>query len=336
MIFVDTTLRDGEQAPGVAFSIDEKVEIAQALSAIGIEEIEAGTPVMGGEEAEAVKAVVGLGLPVRIFTWNRVIEKDIEASLLCGVKNLYISSPVSDIQIDKKLRKNRNWVKERFAKLIPALKKQGCYIACSLEDASRAEPSFLLEVCRLAEELGADRVRICDTVGILTPFRAFELISYIKRHIKTPVEIHTHNDFGMATANALAGIKGGAEYASVTVNGMGERAGNASLEEVVMALERLEGIRTGIDTKRLKQLSLLVARFAGRPIHPAKPIVGGMAFSHESGIHVDGVLKHPPSYEPFPPEEVGAKREIILGKHSGKSYSVLNCHSRRFLAGIQY
>ncbi|MBI3754999.1 MAG: homoaconitate hydratase [Deltaproteobacteria bacterium] len=321
---VDTTLRDGEQAPGVAFTIDEKVEIAKALSAIGIREIEAGTPVMGGSEAEAVKAILALNLPVKIFTWNRVLEKDIEVSLSCGAENLYISCPVSDIQIQNKLRKTRDWVKERFAKIIPAIKKEGCYAACGLEDASRADVSFVLEVCRLLEELQADRIRICDTVGILTPFKTFELIAYLKRHIKTPVEIHAHNDFGLAAANALAGIKGGAGYASVTVNGMGERAGNAALEELVMALEKLEGIKTGINTKMLKKLSALVSVFSGRPVATDKPIVGDMAFSHESGIHVNGVLKHPPNYEPYPPEEVGAKREIILGKHSGKSYSVLN------------
>ncbi|MBI5892832.1 MAG: homocitrate synthase [Deltaproteobacteria bacterium] len=317
MILVDTTLRDGEQAPGIAFTIDEKVEIAQALSAIGIREIEAGTPVMGGDELEAVKAILGLKLPAKVFTWNRALEKDIEASLSCGVKNLYISCPVSDLQIEKKLRKTKSWVKDRFAKLIPALKKEGCYIACGLEDASMADISFVLELSHILDRLKVDRIRICDTVGILTPFKTFELIAYLKRHVNIPLEIHTHNDFGMATANSLAGIKGGAEYASVTVNGMGERAGNASLEELVMALERLEGVKTSIDTKRLKQLSLLVARFAGRPIHPAKPIVGDMTFSHESGIHVDGVIKEPSCYEPFSPETVGASRQILIGKHSG-------------------
>lgn len=316
---VDTTLRDGEQAPGVAFTVEDKMEIAKALSAIGIKEIEAGTPVMGGYEQEAVKAILDLKLPAKIFTWNRALEKDIEASLSCGAKNLYISCPVSDIQIQNKLKKTRNWVKERFAKLVPRLKREGCYIVCGLEDASRADVSFVLESCKQLEELQADRIRICDTVGILTPFKAFELIAYLKRHIKIPLEIHTHNDFGMATANAIAGIKGGAEYASVTVNGIGERAGNAALEEVVMALEKLEGIKTGINTKRLKEISSLVSRFSGRSVAPDKPIVGDMAFGHESGIHVDGVIKEPSNYEPFPPEEAGNRRGIHIGKHTGPS-----------------
>lgn len=319
MILVDTTLRDGEQAPGVAFTVEDKVEIAKALSAIGIREIEAGTPVMGGDEAEAVKAILDLKLSARIFTWNRALEKDIEASLSCGAKNLYISCSVSDIQIQNKLKKTRSWVKERFAKLLPRLKREGCYVACGLEDVSRADVSFVLEVCRQLEKLQADRIRICDTVGILTPFKAFELIAYLKRHAKIPLEIHTHNDFGMATANAIAGIKAGAEYASVTVNGMGERAGNAALEEVVMALEKLEGIKTGINTRRLKELSLLVSRLSGRPVHPGKSIVGDMVFTHESGIHVDGVVKEPANYEPFPPEEAGNRREFHIGKHTGPS-----------------
>lgn len=295
----------------------------KALSGIGIKEIEAGTPVMGGEESEAVKEIVALHLPAKIFTWNRVVEKDIEASLSCGAKNLYLSSPVSDIQIDKKLRKDKSWVKERFAKLVPELKREGHYVACGLEDASRADIRFLLDICSILEELGADRIRICDTVGILTPFKAFELTVFMKMHIKTPLEIHNHNDFGTATANAISGIKGGAEYASVTVNGIGERAGNAGLEEVVMILERLEGMKTGIDIVRLKELSSLVSRLSGRPIHPDKPIVGEMAFAHESAIHVDGVMKEPLNYEPFDPALVGGRRRILKEKHSERSASCM-------------
>ena len=314
---VDTTLRDGEQSPGIAFTIKEKVEIAKMLSSIGIKEIEAGTPVMGFDEAEAVREIVSLRLPARILTWNRVLERDVEASLSCGVNALYISCPVSDIQIEKKLGKTRWWVKERFLKIIPELKKEGCYIACGLEDASRAEPNFVLEISYLLKELGVDRIRICDTVGILTPFKTFEIIQSLKEKINIPLEIHTHNDFGLATSNAVAGIKAGAMYASVTVNGIGERAGNASLEEVAMVLERLEGIKTGIATNKLRELSRLVVRFSNRAVPVNKPIVGEMVFSHESGIHADGVIKEPSCYEPFPPEKVGAKRQILIGKHSG-------------------
>ena len=185
-------------------------------------------------------------------------------------------------------------------------------MACGLEDASRADPHFVLEISSLLEGLAADRIRICDTVGILTPFKTFELITFLRKYIKTPLEIHTHNDFGLATANALAGIKGGAVYVSVTVNGIGERAGNASLEEVVMALEKIEGIKTGINIRRLKELSLLVSMSSGKPIPPNKPIVGDLVFTHESGIHVDGVIKDPTNYEPFPPEDVGAKEGSSL------------------------
>lgn len=316
-ILVDTTLRDGEQAPGVAFTADQKLEIAKALCSIGIKEIEAGTPVMGGEEAEAISAIISEGLPVRILTWNRVLEKDIEASLMCGAKSLYISAPVSDIQIGRKLGKTREWVIERLTHFVQALKREGCYVACGLEDASRADASFLLEICCLVEGLGADRVRICDTVGVLTPFKTYDIISVIRKHIKTEVEIHAHNDFGLATANTLAGISAGAEYASVTVNGIGERAGNAALEEVAMVLEVIEGIGTEVDKTRLRYLSTIVSMFSGRKIPEAKPIVGQLSFCHESGIHVNGVLKAPICYEPFPPEEVGGRRSIVIGKHSG-------------------
>lgn len=314
---VDTTLRDGEQATGIAFTVKEKVEIAKMLSSIGVKEIEAGTPVMGFDEAEAVREIISLKLPARILTWNRVLSKDVEASLSCGVKALYISCPVSDLQIEKKLKKTRKWVKERFLRLIPEIKKEGYYVACGLEDASRAELSFVAEICHLLKGLSVDRIRICDTVGILTPFKSFELIQFLKDKINTPLEIHTHNDFGLATANAVASIKAGAGYASVTVNGIGERTGNASLEEVVMVMERLEGIKTCINTRRLKELSILVSEFSKRPVPVNKPVVGEMVFSHESGIHVDGVIKDPVCYEPFPPEKVGAKRHLLIGKHSG-------------------
>ena len=182
-------------------------------------------------------------------------------------------------------------------------------MACGLEDASRADPSFVLEVSHLLEGLAADRIRICDTVGILTPFKTFELIGLLRKYIKTPLEIHTHNDFGLATANALAGINGGSVYATVTVNGIGERAGNASLEEVVMAIEKIEGIKTGINIRRLKEISQLVSKFSGISIPQNKPIVGELVFTHESGIHVDGVIKDPTNYEPFPPEDIGAKEK---------------------------
>ncbi len=316
---VDTTLRDGEQSPGISFTAEEKVEIAKALSLIGVKEMEVGTPIMGGEEAEAVKAIVSLGLPARILTWNRAVEKDIESSLSCGIKSLYVSCPVSDIHIEKKLGKTREWVKERFLRVIPGIKKEGCYIACGLEDASRAEPNFVLEVSYLLKELGVNRIRICDTVGILTPFKIFKFVRFLKEMVNIPLEIHTHNDFGLASSNAVAGIKGGAEFASVTVNGIGERAGNASLEETAMILENLEGIKTGIAANRLKGISNLVSMLSRRTVPFNKPIVGDMVFSHESDIHVDGVAKKPICYEPFPPEKVGAKRHLLIGKHSGTS-----------------
>lgn len=321
--FVDTTLRDGEQSPGIAFTIEDKVRIALALSSVGIKEMEVGTPVMGGDEAEAVKAIVSLRLPARIFTWNRVIENDIGASLRCGVKNLYISCPVSDIQIEKKLGKTRDWVRESFSRTVIYAKTEGCYVACGLEDASRADSEFLSDICAMLDGLGVDRIRICDTVGILTPFKTVELINNIRNKVKASLEIHAHNDFGLAAANALAGVKAGASFASVTVNGIGERAGNTAFEELVMIMEKLEGINIGIKIGRLKEISRLVSRLSGRVMHEAKPIVGDGVFTHESGIHVDGVVKDPSCYEPFRPEDVGQNRKLVIGKHSGIK-SVMN------------
>jgi len=315
---VDTTLRDGEQSPGVAFSVAEKVEIAKFLATMGVKEMEVGAPVMGGSEAEACKAIASSGLSSRVFAWNRAQIKDIEASLSCGVSSLFISCPVSDIHIEKRLGKTRRWVFDRFLETIPVAKKEGCYIACGLEDASRAVPSFLIEVCRFLEGLGVDRLRLCDTVGVLTPSKTFKLISEIKGHISIPIEMHAHNDFGLATANSLAGIEAGATFVDTTVLGIGERAGNASLEEVVMALEYLFHKRTGIYTARLREVSIYISSIIKRDIPISKPIVGENAFTHESGLHVDGVVKEPLCYEPFPPEDVGMKRRLIIGKHSNR------------------
>ncbi len=315
---LDTTLRDGEQSPGLAFTIEEKVEIAGLLASAGVREIEAGIPVMGGDEARACKEIADMGLPCRVFTWNRAQIKDIEASLSCGISSLFISCPVSDIHIEKKLGKTRGWVIERFSETIPFARREGCYTVCGLEDAVRADMAFLKEICTLVEELGASRIRLCDTVGLLTPLRTFRLISEVKSHLSIPVEFHGHNDLGMATANTISAFEAGAEVVDTTILGIGERAGNAPLEEVVMAFKYLLNTDTGIDISALRGLSLHLAQIINSEISPWKPIVGENAFVHESALHVEGVLKEPSSYEPFPPEEIGTERKFIIGKHSNR------------------
>lgn len=317
LFIVDTTLRDGEQTAGVVFANEEKVNIARMLDLIGVHEIEAGIPAMGGDEAESIKAIAALGLSARIIAWNRPVISDIDASLRCGLKAVALSIPVSDIHVTHVLGRSRAWVLQTIDKATKYAKSHDLYVSVNAGDASRAEPEFLSRFAQKAKEAGADRIRFCDTVGVLDPSRTYEAVHRLVEVAGADIEIHAHNDFGMATANTLAAVRAGAKYVDTTVNGLGERAGNACLAEVVMALRHIEGIDLGIDTRRLRALSGYVARVSGRPVPLGKAITGDGIFAHESGIHADAVLKEPRTYEAFSPEELGMEREIVIGKHSG-------------------
>jgi homocitrate synthase NifV len=317
IIIDDTTLRDGEQTAGVVFSLEEKIRIAKMLDETGVGELECGIPAMGKQEQASVKALVDLGLDARLLTWNRAVVSDIQASIDSGVQAVDISLSVSDIHIEHKLRKSRDWVKEQLKAALGFAKQHDLYVSVGGEDASRADLGFLVELMEISRSFGADRFRFCDTLGILDPFATYDKVHYLASRVDLDLEVHTHNDLGMATANAIAGVKAGAKFVNTTVNGLGERAGNAALEEVVMALKHACGIELSIDTSRFVELSKLVGQASCRPVPEWKAVVGEKVFSHESGLHADGVLKFSGNYEGFDPAEVGLNRHMVLGKHSG-------------------
>lgn len=261
---VDTTLRDGEQAPGVAFTVREKVIIARMLDFLGVDVIEAGTPAMGGVERASVSRIGGLGLKARVTTWNRIVPADIRASLDCGVSDVHISAPVSDIQIKYKLGRTRRWVIDNTARTIRYARECGCRVSVGAEDSSRADRGFLVEFALLAQEMGADRFRYADTVGVLDPFKVSEGLSLLGEKLSIDLEFHGHNDFGMATANAVAALKAGAKYIDTTIMGLGERAGNTDLKSFVRAAKIICGVSPGLRINMINRLERFVASASNR------------------------------------------------------------------------
>ncbi|WP_256623807.1 2-isopropylmalate synthase [Methanolobus chelungpuianus] len=316
----DTTLRDGEQTPGVSLTNEQKLKIARQLDKLGVDVLEAGFPISSEGEKQNVRAIASEGLSLDVCGLARVLQKDLDACIDCGVDMVHTFVSTSDIQRIHTIKKTREEVVSMAVNAVEYIKDHGAKCMFSAMDATRTDLDYLIEVFKAVEGAGCDIINVPDTVGVMSPSGMYRLISQVHSNVNIPIDVHCHNDFGIAVANSLMAVEAGASQVQVTVNGIGERAGNANLAQVVMCLQSIYGVKTNINTEYLLETSKMVENFTGIHMPPNTPIVGDNAFAHESGIHTHGVLEKADTFEPgiMTPEMVGHRRRIVLGKHAGK------------------
>lgn len=338
IFFLDETLRDGEQSPGVFFTFEQKLELVRRLEEIGVTSVDVGFPVVSKAEEETIRAIVREGFQrIGITATVRAKKEDIDVAADCGIREIFAFSPVSTIHLKHKVQLEEGEAEERILEAIAHGVKSGMTVNFVAEDTARARMEFVIPLFDQAVRAGAALIMICDTVSVMTPSTMRSFVARIRDGMKEKVllGIHCHNDFGLATANTLAAIEEGVAYPTTTVNGIGERSGNASMEEVVMAAGSLMGIRHAIRTELLCSLCRLVEQYSGMYLSPHKPIAGYNSFRHESGIHVDGLLKNLQTYEPIRPEAVGRSRSYVLGKHTGRNLIKALLDERALKASVE-
>ncbi len=319
IILEDTTLRDGEQSPGIIFNKKRKIKIFNLLVDLGVKWIECGIPIMKGDEVKAIKTILERKNEINIIGWNRGILEDIKYTISLGFKHIHIGLPTSNIHLKYSINKSKNWLINTADYLIKFCKDKDLFVSISAEDIGRTDENTLIEYTLAVEKAGADRLRLSDTIGILDYEQYGKKIKKIKKISKIDLQCHCHNDFGLAVANTISGLKSGAKYFHVCINGIGERAGMPDISQLVMILKEIYKINLNIDTKKLILISKKIAKYTNTKIYPWSPIIGSNIFKHESGIHVHGLINNKNTFEPFSPKIINKKRKFIIGKHSGRS-----------------
>ena len=315
---LDTTLREGEQTPGVSFSVDQKIAIAKRLDAFGVDFIEMGHPAVSPDIYESIEALQDLDLNAKKMVHGRAAKSDINDALAIGVEWIGIFFGISSISLKYKFNVDRETALRRIEEAVTYSKGKGLKLRFTAEDASRADIDFLIQVAQLVQSCGANRFSLADTVGCLTPTKTYKLVKSVKAELDIPIHVHCHNDFGLATSNALSALEAGAQCVDVAVNGLGERCGLASLAEVVTALVNIYKVNGYWELGLIPELTDLVTEFSQLSAKDNQPITGKNAFSHKAGLHVKAVLKYPRSYEAMSPESLNRTRKLVIDKYTGR------------------